>query len=224
MLITCSPKGILNLRLMFCEISKILFQGLKALQFVLMKHISIFLHYFNIHNVKMLKEFSSKSVFGMSYLTSENKLWFFYILDVNVDGLSCVWLFAAPWTVAYQSPLFMEFSRQEYSSGLPVPIQEGLPDSGIQPISLECPAMVARFFMTSTNWEVLFIPYLSFIFIFWIMCTQKGFVMHAAVCDFDVYTHEILNWQVDHLFLEILSNVEEYRNKICSWKTNGKWD
>ena len=106
-----------------------------------------FLHYFSIHNVKMLKEFSSKSIFGMSYLTSENKLWFFYILDVNVDGLSCVWLFVAPWTVVCQSPLFMEFSRQEYSSGLPVPIQEGLPDSGIQPISLECPAVVARFFM-----------------------------------------------------------------------------
>ena len=48
------------------------------------------------------------------------------------------------------------------------------------------------------------------------MCTQKGFVFHAAVCDFDVYTQEILNWQINHLFLEILSNVEEYRNKIYS--------
>ena len=56
------------------------------------------------------------------------------------------------------------------------------------------------------------------------MCTEKGFVMHTAVCDFDVYTHEILNWKIDHLFLEILSNVEEYQNKICSWKTNGKRD
>ena len=26
----------------------------------------------------------------------------------------CVWLFAAPWTVAHQSPLSLEFSRQEY--------------------------------------------------------------------------------------------------------------
>ena len=25
-----------------------------------------------------------------------------------------VWLFVAPWTVAYQAPLFMEFSKQEY--------------------------------------------------------------------------------------------------------------
>ena len=64
MLITCSPKGILNIRLMFCEISKFLFQGLKTLQFVLIKHIEIFfLHYYSIHNVKKLKEFSSKSIF-----------------------------------------------------------------------------------------------------------------------------------------------------------------
>ena len=33
--------------------------------------------------------------------------------------LSCVQLFATPWTVAYQTPQSMEFSRQEYWSGLP---------------------------------------------------------------------------------------------------------
>ena len=35
--------------------------------------------------------------------------------------LSCVQLFAIPWTVAHQVPLSMEFSRQEYWSGLPFP-------------------------------------------------------------------------------------------------------
>ena len=34
------------------------------------------------------------------------------------DALSCGWLFATPWTVALQVPLFMEFSRQDYWSGL----------------------------------------------------------------------------------------------------------
>ena len=29
--------------------------------------------------------------------------------------------FVTPWTVAYQAPLSMRFSRQEYSSGLPFP-------------------------------------------------------------------------------------------------------
>ena len=42
----------------------------------------------------------------------------------------------APWTVAHQAPLFMEFSRQEYWSGLPFPSPWDLPDSGIKPKSL----------------------------------------------------------------------------------------
>ena len=35
--------------------------------------------------------------------------------------LSCIWLFATPWTVAHQAPLFTGFSRQKYWSGLPFP-------------------------------------------------------------------------------------------------------
>ena len=40
-----------------------------------------------------------------------------------------------PWTVAYQAPLSMGFSRQEYWSGLPFPSPGDLPDSGIEPRS-----------------------------------------------------------------------------------------
>ena len=39
----------------------------------------------------------------------------------QVKLLSRVWLFATPWTVAHQAPPTMEFSRQEYWSGLPFP-------------------------------------------------------------------------------------------------------
>ena len=39
----------------------------------------------------------------------------------KVKSLSCVWLFVTPWTVAYQAPLSMGFSRQDYWSGLPFP-------------------------------------------------------------------------------------------------------
>ena len=35
--------------------------------------------------------------------------------------LSCVRLFVTPWTLAHQAPLFTEFSKQEYWSGLPFP-------------------------------------------------------------------------------------------------------
>ena len=40
---------------------------------------------------------------------------------VKVKSLSHVWLFATPWTEAYQAPPSMGFSRQEYWSGLPLP-------------------------------------------------------------------------------------------------------
>ena len=38
-----------------------------------------------------------------------------------MNSLGRVWLFATPWTVAYQAPPSVEFSRQEYWSGLPFP-------------------------------------------------------------------------------------------------------
>ena len=40
---------------------------------------------------------------------------------VKVKSLSRVRLLATPWTTAYQAPLSMEFSRQEYQSGVPLP-------------------------------------------------------------------------------------------------------
>ena len=58
-----------------------------------------------------------------------------YQKKVKVDSLSHVWLFATPWTVVYQAPLSMLFSRQEYWSGLPFPSPRDLPDPGIKPRS-----------------------------------------------------------------------------------------
>ena len=40
---------------------------------------------------------------------------------VKVNSLSRVWLLTTPWTEAYQAPLSMGFSRQEYCSGVPLP-------------------------------------------------------------------------------------------------------
>ena len=53
-------------------------------------------------------------------------------LKVKVKLLSCVQLFATQWTVAHQAPPSMEFSRQEYQSGLPFPSQGDLPDPRIE--------------------------------------------------------------------------------------------
>ena len=54
---------------------------------------------------------------------------------MKVKLLSRVPLFATPWTVAYQAPPSMGFSRQEYWSGLPFPSPGDLPDPGIKPRS-----------------------------------------------------------------------------------------
>ena len=48
----------------------------------------------------------------------------------DVKLLSCVQIFAIPWTVAYQAPLSMEFSRREYWSGLLFPSPGDLPEPG----------------------------------------------------------------------------------------------
>ena len=52
---------------------------------------------------------------------------------VKVKLLSRVRLFATPWTVVYQAPPFMGFSRQEHWSGLPFPSPGDLPNLGIKP-------------------------------------------------------------------------------------------
>ena len=50
----------------------------------------------------------------------------------EMKSLSHVWLFATPWTVAYQAPS-MRFSKQEYWSELPFPSPEDIPNPGIEP-------------------------------------------------------------------------------------------
>ena len=52
--------------------------------------------------------------------------------------LSHVRLFATPWTVAYQAPLSIGFSRQQYWSGLPFPSPADLPNPGIKPGLQHC--------------------------------------------------------------------------------------
>ena len=65
-----------------------------------------------------------------------------------VQSLSHVRLFAIPWTAVPQAPLSMEFSRQEYWSGLPYPTPRDLPDPGIKPTCPASPALADRFSTT----------------------------------------------------------------------------
>ena len=61
-----------------------------------------------------------------------------YTQKVKLKSLSRVRLFEIPWTVAYQAPPSMEFSRQEYWSGVPLPSPEDLSDPGKIPGLLHC--------------------------------------------------------------------------------------
>ena len=79
--------------------------------------------------------------------------------------VSRVQLFVTPWTVAYQAPLSIGFSRQEYCSGLPCPPPAVLPYPGIELTSLTSPALADTFFTTGTAWEVLYSYLRNFCFI-----------------------------------------------------------
>ena len=83
--------------------------------------------------------------------------------------LSHIQLFAIPWTVAYQVAPSMEFSRQEYWSGLPFPSLGDLPDSGVKPRLL--------------NWQVDSYHW----------ATQEAQGIHIDICEFQEYGDEAVN-------------------------------
>ena len=64
---------------------------------------------------------------------------------------------ATPWTIAHQAPLSMEFSRQEYWSGLLFPSPRDLSNPGTEPTSLTPPALAGRFFTSWATGEAHFI-------------------------------------------------------------------
>ena len=68
-------------------------------------------------------------------------------------------LCATLWTTAWQTPLSMRFSRQEYWRGLSCPSSGDLPDPGVKPTSLISPALADEFFTTSITWEAYSVLY-----------------------------------------------------------------
>ena len=63
--------------------------------------------------------------------------------------LSVVSDFTTPWTIAHQVPLFMEFSRQNYWSGLPFPPPGDFPYLEIEPEPLVSPELQVDFLSTA---------------------------------------------------------------------------
>ena len=104
--------------------------------------------------------YSIYSKMSMSFLlaTLMDRILFIFVHMCVLSHFSCVQLFAAPWAVVHQAPLSMEFSRQEYYSGLQCPPLGDFPYPGIEPVSLKFPALVDRFVATGATWEA---PYSS---------------------------------------------------------------
>ena len=67
-------------------------------------------------------------------------------LTHTLQSLSRVRLFATPWTVAYQAPPSMGFSRQEYWNGLSFPSPGDLPDPGIE-LWVSCVSCIGRWIL-----------------------------------------------------------------------------
>ena len=59
-----------------------------------------------------------------------------FVYELTPVELSWVQFFVTLWTLAQQGPLPMEFSKQEYWSGLPFLPPGDLPDLGIELMSL----------------------------------------------------------------------------------------
>ena len=81
-------------------------------------------------------------------------------LSCSVQLLRRVRLFATPWTVAYQVPPSMGFSRQEYWSALPFPSLGDLPDPGSEPGSpaLQADALTLMMRLCNRTWQELLAP------------------------------------------------------------------
>ena len=85
------------------------------------------------------------------------------LCEVKCMLLSCVRLFATPWTISHQALLSMEFSRQEYWSVLPFPSLGDYPHSGIQSRSpaLQADSSPSRFHNTQYNtgrlWSIIWL-------------------------------------------------------------------
>ena len=80
-----------------------------------------------------------------------------YYICLHVQSHLC-----NPWTVACQASLSVEFSRQEYWSGLPFSTPGDIPNPEIGPESPVSPVLAGRFFTTVTPGKPHYIRMLTF--------------------------------------------------------------
>ena len=84
-------------------------------------------------------------LYNVVFVSAYSKVNQLYVYVCVLVTQLCLTL-CTPWTAVHQAPLSMEFSRQEYWSGLPFPSPGDLSDPGIEPAS---PALAGGQFSTT---------------------------------------------------------------------------
>ena len=122
----------------------------------------------------------SHGIYILCIIIHAHILYVLCICGAVLSRFSHVGLFVTLWTVAYQAPLSMGFSRQEYWSGLPCPSPGDLSYLGIEPASLISPTLADGFFTMRATWEA---PYNVFFFFFkwkWPYCVFSAVRDHIV--------------------------------------------
>jgi len=120
--------------------------------------------------------FSMTSSIGLIVSRSQKPSSCLSVCVCMCESLSRVQLFVTPRTVAHQASLSMEFSRQEYWSGLPFPSPEDPPSPGIEPWS---PADSLPFELQGSPPAVWFLPYILIINIITLTSLSPHLYPHA---------------------------------------------
>ena len=101
-----------------------------------------------------------------------------------------VQLFGILWTTARQTPLSMEFFRQEYWDWLPFPTPGDLPNPRIEPVSLRSPVFAGEFF--TTIYVLIKEKYNIILQIF--TSTVKSHKILLLLCLIDIHNHHFHHW------------------------------
>ena len=134
-------------------------------------------------------------------------------LKWKVKSLSYVWLFATPWTVAYQAPQSMGFSRQEYWSGLPFPSPGDLPKPRIEPGSPTLQADALPSEPTGKLWNLKHDTNLLIYEQEWFADTQKRLVVAKGMGDW-----RGMGWYFGISQCKLLY-IERINNKVLPYST-----
>ena len=86
-----------------------------------------------VYFILILGRYNSFLIFCHLERQKQSDIYMYWIVSEKSEVAQSCPLFVTPWTVAYQAPPSMRFSRQECWSGLPFPSPGDLPDPGIEP-------------------------------------------------------------------------------------------